>query len=113
VVGFGVMVIMAACNTVLQNLADDDKRGRVMSLYVASLMGVAPIGAILMGFAATWLGAPMATRIGGVVCVAVGALFGLQIPLLRPLIRPIYIRKGLVPAPVAVDTAEIAGRLKS
>ncbi len=33
VIGFGMIVQMAATNTVLQTIVDDDKRGRVMSLF--------------------------------------------------------------------------------
>ncbi len=37
--GFGMMVQMASSNTVLQTIVDDDKRGRMMSLYVMAFMG--------------------------------------------------------------------------
>ncbi len=107
--GFGVMVMMAACNTVLQTLAPDDKRGRVMSLYVASMMGVAPLGGLLAGFAAQHIGAPATTRIGGIFCVVAAALFGMKIPALRTLIRPVYIAKGLLPR-TGIDAAEIVPR---
>jgi MFS family permease len=33
VVGFGMMVLMASTNTVIQTIVDDEKRGRVMSFY--------------------------------------------------------------------------------
>src|SRR5262249_560589 len=33
VVGFSVMVLLTSCNTALQSIVDEDKRGRVMSLY--------------------------------------------------------------------------------
>jgi MFS family permease len=32
--GFGMMVHMASSNTILQTVVDEDKRGRMMSLYV-------------------------------------------------------------------------------
>jgi len=47
--GFGMMVQMASCNTVVQTIVDDDKRGRVMSLYAAAFMGVVPFGSLLPG----------------------------------------------------------------
>ncbi|MEK6733070.1 MAG: MFS transporter, partial [Candidatus Omnitrophota bacterium] len=37
--GFGIMVQMAASNTILQTIVDDDKRGRVMSFYTMAFMG--------------------------------------------------------------------------
>ncbi len=39
VVGFGMMTQMASCNTILQTIAEDDKRGRVMSFYTMAFMG--------------------------------------------------------------------------
>ena len=38
--GFGLMVNMAACNTILQTISDDDKRGRVMSFYTMSFLSL-------------------------------------------------------------------------
>jgi len=35
---------------------DDDKRGRVMSLYGVAFMGMAPFGSLLAGWAASRLG---------------------------------------------------------
>ncbi len=56
-VGFGMIVQMASSNTLLQNLTDDDKRGRVMSFYAMSFMGMAPFSGLLAGFLASKIGA--------------------------------------------------------
>ncbi len=53
--GFGMMMHMASSNTLLQTIVDDDKRGRIMSLYVMSFMGTAPFGSLLSGSIATRL----------------------------------------------------------
>ena len=42
--GFAMMVEMAAGNTILQTIVEEDKRGRVMSLYTAAFMGLCPGG---------------------------------------------------------------------
>ena len=55
---FGMMQQMAASNTILQTIVDDDKRGRVMSFYSMAFMGMAPFGSLLAGTAATRIGAP-------------------------------------------------------
>ena len=47
--GFALMMHMAASNTVLQTIVDEDKRGRVMSLYTMAFMGMAPLGSLLAG----------------------------------------------------------------
>jgi MFS family permease len=72
-VGFGMMVQMASSNTVLQMTVDDDKRGRVMSLYTMALMGMVPFGHLLAGILASKIGAPRTLLIGGLSCM-VGAL---------------------------------------
>ena len=47
----GWMVQIAACNTALQTLADDAMRGRVMSLFSMMLVGMAPFGSLIAGWA--------------------------------------------------------------
>src|SRR5262249_36248190 len=57
-VGFGLMVQLAASNTILQTIVDEDKRGRVMSFYNMAFLGMAPFGSLLAGLLAGWVGAP-------------------------------------------------------
>jgi MFS family permease len=71
--GFGMMVHMAAGNTLIQTLVDDDKRGRVMSLHSMALRGMVPLGSFFAGSLASYVGAP-ATLICGGICCVVGAL---------------------------------------
>ncbi len=95
--GFGMMAQMAACNTILQTLVDDDKRGRVMSLYSMAYVGMAPVGSLVQGAAAGYIGVGWTLAIGGVVTIAVGILFGVRLPALRLIIRPIYQKLGILP----------------
>ncbi len=95
--GFGMMVTMAACNTVLQTLVDDDKRGRVMSLYTVAFMGIAPFGCLLAGALATWFGAPLTLLCGGLACLAGAALFAFHLPTWREAVRPVYMAMTLPP----------------
>jgi len=96
-VGFGMMVQMASSNTVLQTIVDDDKRGRVMSLYAMAFMGMAPLGSLLAGSLASKIGAPYTLLIGGSFCVLGSLLFARKIPALRKAIRPIYVKMGIIP----------------
>ncbi len=91
--GFGMMVQMASCNTVVQTIVDDDKRGRVMSLYAAAFMGVVPFGSLFAGTMASWLGAPNTVLIGGIASVGGALLFSSGLPALRKIILPIYDEK--------------------
>ncbi len=64
---------MASCNTVLQSIVVDDKRGRVMSFFSMALMGFAPFGNLLAGAAADRVGSPVTIMTGGILC-AIGAV---------------------------------------
>ena len=101
--GLGQMLLMASCNTVLQTIVDDDKRGRVMSFYSLSFMGVAPLGNLLAGVAAREFGSAATMAAGGVACVLGAIAFTRRLPRLRTLIRPIYASKGIV-TDVAAET---------
>ena len=71
--GFGMMVGLASSNTILQTLTDDDKRGRVMSLYATAFLGMTPFGALLAGSMGSRFGAPH-TVLASSIAVALGAL---------------------------------------
>jgi MFS family permease len=96
-VGLGMIVQLATSNTLLQTIVDDDKRGRVMSLYTMALMGMAPFGSLIGGALAHRLGVPLTFVLGGVTCVGGAAIFAVKIPVLRPMVLPIYRRKGIIP----------------
>jgi MFS family permease len=74
IAGFGMMVQVASSNTWLQANVDDDKRGRMLSFYAVSFLGMAPFGSLLAGSMAGSLGVPMTLLIGGVCCL-LGATF--------------------------------------
>jgi MFS family permease len=93
---FGMMVQMASSNIVLQTIVDDAKRGRVMSLYTMSFMGMAPFGSLFGGSLAHGVGAPATLAIGGAACLLGSFLFMKKLPMLRELVRPIYLKKGIL-----------------
>jgi MFS family permease len=95
--GFGMMVQMASSNTLLQTIVDEDKRGRVMSLYTTSFMGAAPLGSLMAGALANKLGAPLTVMCGGIFCIAGALLFARNLPNIRKMIHPIYVRMGIMP----------------
>jgi MFS family permease len=97
VVGFGMMAQMAASNIILQTIADDDKRGRVMSFYTMAFMGMAPFGSLLAGSLASGIGAPYTLTISGAACILGALVFARKLPILREKIRPIYMKMGIIP----------------
>lgn len=66
--GWAMITLLATTNTVMQTTTPDTLRGRVMSLYTLTLVGLMPFGHLLAGFLAERLGsAPLAVRAGQVV----------------------------------------------
>lgn len=82
-IGFGMMIQFAASNTVLQTIVDDNKRGRVMSLYTISFMGMTPIGSFIEGSLSHRLGVPLTMLIGGFICLIASLNFARNLPMLR------------------------------
>ena len=101
--GCGMMMEIAGTNTFLQTIVDEDKRGRVMSLYTMAFMGMGPFGALIAGGAARAIGADWTVFIGGWACIAAAIVFATRLRRLRPFVRPIYVRLGLLPDPTAPD----------
>lgn len=95
--GFGMIVTMASCNTLLQTLVDDDKRGRVMSFYSTAFMGMAPIGSMLASSVAEQIGVGYTLAGCGFLCVLSIIPFAFYRPKLRRMVQPIYQRLGILP----------------
>ncbi len=72
-IGFTMIVSGNIVNTLLQTLAPEYLRGRVVSVYTLVAVGFAPIGAMEAGWIAEHFGAPAALVVGGLIS-AVGAL---------------------------------------
>jgi MFS family permease len=104
IVGAGFMVQMAATNTVLQTLVDDQMRGRVMAFYTMAFLGTAPIGSLIAGLMADRIGTAPTIAIGGAACVASGAWLAIRLPTLRTIVRPIYVQRGILQAAETVNS---------
>jgi MFS family permease len=94
--GFGLMQQMAPSNTILQTIVDDEKRGRVMSFYSMAFLGMSPFGSLLAGSLAARIGAPHTVMVNGAMCLLASLLFSRKLPEIRKIVRPIYVRLGIV-----------------
>jgi MFS family permease len=104
-VGFTMMTQMAASNTLIQSMIPNSLRGRVMAVYSMMFMGMAPIGALLAGAMAGWLGATTTVAIGGGFCLLAGLVFLSQVENFREGARALVRAQQVVPAPApAVPT---------
>jgi MFS family permease len=97
ITGASWMIQMASTNTIIQTVVDNDKLGRVMSLYAVAFFSGMPLGALLMGFTADQIG-PMNTFLAaGSAVVIAGVIYRRALPNLRAVSRPLYVRLGLLP----------------
>jgi MFS family permease len=72
--GACTVMSMTSTNTALQLLTPENMRGRILSLWVMTALGLAPFGNLLAGWVAQSIGAPFTLAIGGGLCAG-GALF--------------------------------------
>jgi len=80
VVGAGLIALWTSTNTCVQSLVDDDKLGRVMSIYAMVFFTGAPIGALLEGALAARIGAVHAFFAAGIGCVVTATWFLAKLP---------------------------------
>ena len=92
-----MMQQMAASNTILQTIVDDDKRGRVMAYYCMAFQGMAPFGSLIAGWSTDRIGAPATADRGGASCIVGAIWFAFQLPAIRKVVRPIYVQLGILP----------------
>lgn len=95
-IGFGLFITAASTNTILQSIADEDKRGRIVSIYGMCFIGMAPVGNFVAGSVASHIGAPLTLLINGALCTVAAALFAVNIKSWREAIRPVYRQLGVV-----------------
>ena len=102
--GFSMMTQIASSNTIIQTIVDEDKRGRVMSLYAMSFMGVMPLGSILAGSVADRIGVQLTLLLGAAACIAGAVIFALKLPGLYGQLRPIFASMELCETKRASET---------
>jgi MFS family permease len=81
--GFAFVFIVNLANALLQHLSPDHLRGRVMGVYSLFFFGLMPVGALLIGLEARYLGEPAAVAAGAAVGLSVAALVWLVAPDVR------------------------------
>jgi MFS family permease len=94
-VGFSMMLEMGASNTLLQTMAPDRLRGRVMAVYSMMFMGMAPIGSLLAGAAASRFGAPLTVGVAGAVCMVAAIIFRFELPRFRASARQLIVAQQM------------------
>jgi MFS family permease len=103
--GSGFMLLLASSNTIVQTIVDEDKRGRVMSFLMMSILGTAPLGSLAIGAIADRIGAPRTIIIEGACCLAIALWFYGRLDAFHSAVHPIYARMGLIPEGALADSA--------
>ncbi len=85
-----MMTQITSSNTIIQTIVDEDKRGRIMSLYAMSFMGVMPFGSILAGSVADKIGVQWTLLLGASCCITGALIFAVKLPGLCELLRPVF-----------------------
>ena len=96
-VGMGAMLCAAATNTVLQTIVEDRMLGDVVSIYMMSFLGVAPLGALCAGALAERIGPPATLALGGALALCAAFAYWMNLSSIRRAIRPVYQKLGIVP----------------
>jgi len=94
--GYGTATVVASSNTILQTIIEEDKRGRVMSFFTMSFMGMVPFGSFLAGTLAGIIGPRESLLLGAACCLAGAVMFALHLKEFRKMVRPVYINMGII-----------------
>jgi MFS family permease len=73
--GATLMVVFSTVTSLVQLIAPNEMRGRVMSIYMLAFRGGMPLGSLVSGYFATLIGAPVVIAVNGALLIAVAAYF--------------------------------------
>jgi MFS family permease len=73
--GAALMIVFSTVTSLVQLIAPNEMRGRVMSIYMLAFRGGMPLGSLVSGWLATFLGAPLVIGINGGLLVVVAIYF--------------------------------------
>ncbi len=76
--GACMVMVFAMLSSLVQLIAPDDMRGRVMSIYTVAFRGGMPLGSLAAGYAATLTSAPTVLITNGVLLSLIAAWFLLK-----------------------------------
>jgi MFS family permease len=83
VTGLSGVLGTTSANTLIQSLAPEHLRGRVVSIYIMILMGSSPIGALLSGALAEQIGVSAMTSVNALLCITGGIWYGRRMAVMR------------------------------
>lgn len=84
--GFGMIVQFVATNAILQTVVADDKKGRVLSFYSMSFMGFTPVGSLLLGSIAKWLGVPLTFSFAAFILLIAAIFYSMKLSSIKEIL---------------------------
>jgi uncharacterized membrane protein (UPF0136 family) len=90
------LTLASISNFVQVILVEEDKRGRVTSIFMTTFLGILPFGNLFFGGLANYIGVANALLFGGVCCILGACFFTRQISEIRTVVNPIYQEMGLI-----------------
>ena len=82
-IGLAVLSFTGSSNVLLQTLSPDDMRGRAISVFSMIILGLVPLGSLLLGSLASVIGLSKAISAGGIVCLVIAIAIYVSDPELR------------------------------
>ena len=76
--GATLMIVFSTVTSLIQLIAPNEMRGRVMSIYMLAFRGGMPLGSLASGWLATYIGAPLVIGINGFLLIIVATYFLIQ-----------------------------------
>ena len=73
--GAALMVVFSTVTSLVQLIAPNEMRGRVMSIYMLAFRGGMPLGSLISGYLATLIDAPLVIALNGALLIAVAVYF--------------------------------------
>jgi MFS family permease len=96
IAGAGIVVTVNGISTITITIVDDRLRGRVAGFYTMAFLGMYPVGGLVAGALASWIGATHTLALGGGCCILCALWLATRLSRLREHMRPIYVRLGLI-----------------
>ncbi|MCC5635346.1 MFS transporter [Nostoc sp. CHAB 5844] len=100
IVGMTNTMTLASINNFVQLvLVEEDKRGRVTSIFTTGFLGILPFGNLFFGGLAGQIGVANSLLFGGICCTLGAYFFARQMPIIKKVVEPIYADMGLMNQP--------------
>jgi MFS family permease len=73
--GVALMIVLSCITSLVQLIAPNEMRGRVMSIYLVAFRGGMPLGSLVSGYIASVTSAPTVLVANGIVLLSISAYF--------------------------------------